>query len=91
MDGSLLAMVTIPIEEITALLYIFFFIDNKYCYRIVIKIGFNVSDLQITTATTSGVLQALGGFKFPSFTAARPSSPSEGQTIYNTDTSALEV
>ena len=54
--------------------------------------GFNVSDLQITTATTSGVLQALGGFKFPSFTTAtRPSSPSEGQTIYNTDISALEV
>ena len=54
--------------------------------------GFNVSDLQITTATTSGVLQALGGFKFPSFTTAtRPSSPSVGQTIYNTDVSALEV
>ena len=54
--------------------------------------GFNVSDLQITTATTSGVLQALGGFKFPSFTTAtRPSSPSEGQAIYNTDISALEV
>ena len=46
---------------------------------------FNVDHLQATNITSTGVLQALGGFKFPSVTAAtRPSSPVAGQTVYNT-------
>ena len=53
---------------------------------------FNVDHLQATNITSTGVLQALGGFKFPSVTAAtRPSSPVAGQTVYNTTEGALEV
>jgi len=53
---------------------------------------FNVDHLQATNITSSGILQALGGFQFPSVTTAtRPGSPVAGQTVYNTDEVALEV
>jgi hypothetical protein len=53
---------------------------------------FNVDHLQATNITSSGILQALGGFKFPSVTTStRPSSPIAGQTVYNSDEVALEV
>ena len=53
---------------------------------------FNTDELVITSATVTGLLKALEGFKFPQFTTAtRPGSPVVGQTIYNTDEAGLET
>ena len=53
---------------------------------------FNVPQLSITSASVTGLLKALGGFKFPQYTTAtRPSNPVVGQTIFNTDEDSLEV